>query len=492
MLPTRRLYEEDPYLTECTAAVVCCTPDESLPGYWSCALEATVFYPEGGGQPCDLGTLDAEPVLAVHLDGEGVIWHRTARPLPEGQTVTGRIDWDRRFDHMQQHTGEHILSGTLHRMFGAENVGFHIGSPWVRMDMSLPLTPEQLTRAEQAANRTVQSDGAIRCWYPRAGGAGPAGLPQQEGAHRPGAAGGCRRGGSVRLLRHPCGHRRAGGADQDSVGAALQGRRAAGGGPAACGAVTELQALLTDAQAAGGLMSVPAGQLAGAAKRLLEAQAALKQRAAALQNRLSDALAEAAQPRAGTDFAPVRHRRGRRAAHLPGGGRPDRRPVRGAGPRRPGPGLRPHPARRGCAGALPPAECRLPGPGRRQGGLLPGEPAGGGGCGRRGGVFAKELLIRLLAESKEGKDLSAAGWWLNFFVLLAGESFLFERPKRETKKPPPFRWVDDDLGGLTPRSPAEDQQQGFPSGPAPGLTLQAGENGSPAAGKLAVAFAKLP
>ena len=91
MLPTRRLYEEDPYLTECTAAVVCCTPDESLPGYWSCALEATVFYPEGGGQPCDLGTLDAEPVLAVHLDGEGVIWHRTARPLPEGQTVTEEL-----------------------------------------------------------------------------------------------------------------------------------------------------------------------------------------------------------------------------------------------------------------------------------------------------------------------------------------------------------------------------------------------------------------
>ena len=295
MLPTRRLYEEDPYLTECTAAVVCCTPDESLPGYWSCALEATVFYPEGGGQPCDLGTLDAEPVLAVHLDGEGVIWHRTARPLPEGQTVTGRIDWDRRFDHMQQHTGEHILSGTLHRMFGAENVGFHIGSPWVRMDMSLPLTPEQLTRAEQAANRTVQSDGAIRCWYPE-----PEELARLDYRSKKELTGPVRLVDAAGADLCACCGTHVATAGQVGLIKILSAQHYKGGVrlAVACGmrAVTELQALLTDAQAAGGLMSVPAGQLAGAAKRLLEAQAALKQRAAALQNRLSDALAEAAQP----------------------------------------------------------------------------------------------------------------------------------------------------------------------------------------------------
>ena len=166
MLPTRRLYETDPYQREFSAAVAACRPDENQPGCFETALDQTAFYPEGGGQPCDLGLLGGESVLAVRIDGEGVVWHRTARPLQPGQTVEGAIDWARRFDLMQQHTGEHILSGTLHRMFGAENVGFHIGSPWVRMDMSLPLTAAQLAEAEQAANRTVQADGAVRCWYP--------------------------------------------------------------------------------------------------------------------------------------------------------------------------------------------------------------------------------------------------------------------------------------------------------------------------------------
>ena len=294
-MPTRRLYEEDPYLTTFTAAVAACRPDAADPAYWESALDATAFYPEGGGQPCDLGILGGESVLAVRMDGEGVVWHRTAAPLPVGQTVEGRIDWERRFDCMQQHTGEHILSGTLHRMFGAENVGFHIGSPWVRMDMSLPLTPEQLAEAERAANRTVQADGAIRCWYPAPGELAVLNYRSKKELDGP-----------VRLVDAAgadlcacCGTHVAT-AGQVGLVKILSAQHYKGGVrlAVACGmrALAEMQALQADAQAAGARLSVPAGQLAGAAGRLLDAQAALKQRAAALQNSLADALAGAAQP----------------------------------------------------------------------------------------------------------------------------------------------------------------------------------------------------
>ncbi|HJD22456.1 MAG TPA: alanyl-tRNA editing protein [Candidatus Gemmiger faecigallinarum] len=295
MLPTRRLYENDPYLTEFTAAVVACRPDQNAPGCSECALDATAFYPEGGGQPCDLGLLQGQPVLAVRMDGDGVVWHRTARPLAAGTAAAGSVDWERRFDFMQQHTGEHILSGTLHRMFGAENVGFHIGSPWVRMDMSLPLTAGQLAEAERAANAAVQADRPVRCWYP---------APEELAAltYR-----------SKKEISGPVRLADAGGADlcaccgthvasagQVGVIKIVSAQNYKGGVrlAVACGqrALAEMQLLQSDAQAAGALLSVPAGQLAGAAKRLLDAQAADRQRIAALQGSLADALAAAAQP----------------------------------------------------------------------------------------------------------------------------------------------------------------------------------------------------
>lgn len=295
MLPTRRLYESEPYGAEFAANVLACRPDVRDPAYWQCALDATAFYPEGGGQPCDLGLLGGEPVLAVEQDGDGVIWHRTARPLAQGQTVSGAIDWDRRFDHMQQHTGEHILSGTLHRMFGAENVGFHIGSPWVRMDMNLPLTPQQLAEAERAANRTVQTDGAIRCWYPE-----PAQLAELDYRSKKELTGPVRLVDAAGADLCACCGTHVATAGQVGMIKILSSQHYKGGVrlAVACGmrAVTELQALTADAQAAGARMSVPAGQLAGAAGRLLEAQAALKQRAHALQTSLCEALAAAAQP----------------------------------------------------------------------------------------------------------------------------------------------------------------------------------------------------
>ncbi|MDD6427216.1 MAG: hypothetical protein PUF73_06645, partial [Gemmiger formicilis] len=114
---TEKLYEVDSYVQNFTAQVVSCTP---VPGGFAVVLDRTAFFPEGGGQPCDTGRLGGARVLAVHTDGE-TITHTTDTPLTAGETVDGCLDWPARLDAMQQHTGEHILSGALHRLFGAEN-----------------------------------------------------------------------------------------------------------------------------------------------------------------------------------------------------------------------------------------------------------------------------------------------------------------------------------------------------------------------------------
>ena len=159
---TQKLYETDSYVQTFAAQVLACTP---VQGGFAVVLDRTAFFPEGGGQPCDTGTLGAARVLAVHTDGT-TITHTTDAPLTVGGTVEGCIDWPARLDAMQQHTGEHILSGTLHRLFGAENVGFHIGTPYVRMDTSIPLTAAQLAQAEAEANAAVRADTPVRCWVP--------------------------------------------------------------------------------------------------------------------------------------------------------------------------------------------------------------------------------------------------------------------------------------------------------------------------------------
>ena len=171
MQPTHKYYEADAYRREADAVILAAEPDGR--GGGKLALDGTVFYPEGGGQPADHGTLTLPDgarltVTDVHEQG-GVIWHRvdalpdTAAP---GTAVTGRIDWAWRFDKMQQHTGDHILSGILHQMFGAENVGFHIGSDAVRMDTSVPISAEGLREAELAANRIVWQNVPVLITYP--------------------------------------------------------------------------------------------------------------------------------------------------------------------------------------------------------------------------------------------------------------------------------------------------------------------------------------
>ena len=169
---TEKYYETDAYRREAAGRIIAAEPDAKTGG-GRIALDGTVFYPEGGGQPADRGTLTLADgtvldVTDVHEQG-GVIWHSVAS-LPgaavPGAEVRQALDWDWRFDKMQQHTGEHILSGILHQMFGAENVGFHIGSDAVRMDTSVPISADGLREAELAANRIVWQDVPVVITYP--------------------------------------------------------------------------------------------------------------------------------------------------------------------------------------------------------------------------------------------------------------------------------------------------------------------------------------
>ena len=158
----QKIYETDPYVQNFTAQVLSCTPAQ---GGFAVVLDRTAFFPEGGGQPCDTGTLGAARVLAVHTDGV-TITHTTDAPLTPGDTVEGCLHWPARLDAMQQHTGEHILSGILHQMFGAENVGFHIGTDAVRMDTSVPISAEGLREAELSANRIIWENVPVLITYP--------------------------------------------------------------------------------------------------------------------------------------------------------------------------------------------------------------------------------------------------------------------------------------------------------------------------------------
>lgn len=161
-METRKLYYEDCHLTSFTGKVTACVASEK--GY-AVTLDATAFYPEGGGQACDVGTLGDVRVLDVQEQGGRVI-HLCDGPLTEGAVVTGRIDYGRRFDLMQQHTGEHIISGIIHRRFGYQNTGFHVGAELVTVDFDGMISQDALAEIEEEANRAVYRNLPLRCWYP--------------------------------------------------------------------------------------------------------------------------------------------------------------------------------------------------------------------------------------------------------------------------------------------------------------------------------------
>ena len=158
----RKLYYEDPGLRAFTATVTGC---KETPKGWAVTLDATAFYPEGGGQACDLGQLGTAEVLDVR-EQDGQIIHLCTEPLTVGTQVEGRIHWERRFDLMQQHTGEHILSGLVCSRFGFHNVGFHVGAEMIQIDFDGPIPAEALEELEAEANAVIWDDRPVKCWYP--------------------------------------------------------------------------------------------------------------------------------------------------------------------------------------------------------------------------------------------------------------------------------------------------------------------------------------
>lgn len=157
-----KLYERDPYLAVFQACVVSCT---SEPKGWAVVLDQTAFFPEGGGQPSDTGALSGIPVTQVH-ERDGQVVHTCSAPLAPGAQVEGRIDWPRRFDLMQQHSGEHVVSGLIHAKYGYDNVGFHLGSDTVTIDFNGPLDEAGMAEIEAQANHYLWQDHPVQITVP--------------------------------------------------------------------------------------------------------------------------------------------------------------------------------------------------------------------------------------------------------------------------------------------------------------------------------------
>ena len=165
---TERLYYDDAYLTEFDGEIVAVKA-----GGWA-ALDRSAFYPTSGGQPYDTGTwsMDERVLHVTDVEVEdGIVWHKLDGPVSVGERVHGKIDWARRFDHMQQHAGDHMLAGAAWQLFGGVTIGLHLGKENSTIDMTLPdgrthLNPEEIAMLEDTVNRRVQQDDPIRCWFP--------------------------------------------------------------------------------------------------------------------------------------------------------------------------------------------------------------------------------------------------------------------------------------------------------------------------------------
>jgi alanyl-tRNA synthetase len=155
VIKTERLFESDPALREFDAKLV---ELRALAEGQGVVLDKTLFYPEGGGQPSDRGTLNGFPVTSVQEDGKTIV-HVIRGSFQKNESVHGILDWARRFDHMQQHSGQHLLSQAFVRSIGAETMGFHLGSEDVTIDINAgELTDHDIQKTENEANRTVFED----------------------------------------------------------------------------------------------------------------------------------------------------------------------------------------------------------------------------------------------------------------------------------------------------------------------------------------------
>lgn len=156
---TDRLYYTDPHCIEFDATV---TAADVQTGKQIVRLDRTAFYPTSGGQPHDVGSLDGTRVVEVLDSPDGDVLHIIDGELQAGARVTGRIDWTRRFDHMQQHTGQHVLSAAFDRVTNARTESFHLGADSATIDLGRDLTPVEISRAEDEANRIVWEDREVK------------------------------------------------------------------------------------------------------------------------------------------------------------------------------------------------------------------------------------------------------------------------------------------------------------------------------------------
>lgn len=165
---TDRLYYDNTYLTEFDAVVVECLPKEDK---FIIKLDRSAFYPTSGGQPFDTGFISGAAVTDVYVDSDGDVWHEVSNSFDAGSEVHGSIDWERRFDHMQQHAGEHLLANAAFRLLNGVTIGLHLGSDVSSIDMTLPegrtrISDDELRALEDDVNDRIQRDVPVRQWFP--------------------------------------------------------------------------------------------------------------------------------------------------------------------------------------------------------------------------------------------------------------------------------------------------------------------------------------
>ena len=278
-METLKLYYNDAFMRAFDATVLSC---EALKKGFAVVLDRTAFYPEGGGQPCDWGTLGEAKVRDVQ-EKDGVIVHTCDKALTVGEAVHGEIDWQRRFDHMQQHSGEHIVSGMLCANYHCDNTGFHMGAESVIIDYNADIPWEGVLEIERKANAYIWENHPFEVLWPSAEELKT--LPYRSKKELT---------GQVRIVTIPgadicacCGTHVSNTGEigllrifscvrfHDGVRLELLcGRRA----------LRYLRALTEQNRQVSGLLSAKPLETAGAVQRLLDAEGALKLRAASLED----------------------------------------------------------------------------------------------------------------------------------------------------------------------------------------------------------------
>ena len=283
---TERLYYADSRLFAFSARVLACEPGK---GGWLLELDRTAFFPEGGGQPADTGRIGEARIGDVQ-EREGRILHFADRPIEPGTEVLGEVDGEQRLRRMQNHSGEHILSGVTHRLTGYDNVGFHMGADCMTIDFSGELDEEQLARIETLANEAIRDDRPIRTLFPS-----PEELAALDYRSKKELT------GAVRLVEIEgidlcacCApHVRSTG--EVGIVKILSAERHRGGMrlTVICGldALEDYRRRLESAGAVSRLLSVPQEKIAAGVERVLSEQAKLKERAAALEQELARRMA---------------------------------------------------------------------------------------------------------------------------------------------------------------------------------------------------------